>query len=66
MKLKNAKAPGLTGVSLEAFLLPTYGMSTNMSMTSSLAMPTTSNGTIANVFLSQKAATSLIQTNGEE
>ncbi len=50
---------------LKLCLLPTYDKSTNMSMTFSLAVPTMNNGTKVNAFPSQKAETSLIQTNGE-
>jgi hypothetical protein len=66
-KLKNAKVPGLTGVpkhSKPCHLL-IYNMFTNMSMISFLVTLITNNGTAVSVFRYQKAATSLISTNGE-
>ncbi len=50
---------------LKLCLLPSYDKSRNMSMTSSLAILTMNNGTKVNAFPSQKAETSLIQTNCE-
>ncbi len=50
---------------LKLCLLPTYNKSTNMSTTSSLAIPTMNNGPEVDAFPSQKVETSLIQTNGE-